>query len=130
MVAKIFGIFEHLLNKKASEDDEVSKGQRWARYPYCRREDGGRNTRREIIRLLEVSPGDSGGHSVLIGSGSPMDPRSGGHLRICWVCHDGSSQFVVTGDQHVFFRTPYPKTLPLPIVSSSNIPCSSVTLTG
>lgn len=64
----------------------------------------GRNTRGEIIRLLEVSPGDSGGHSVPIDRVGVVDgPANRGHSRIRWVCHDGSSQFVVTGDRHVFF---------------------------
>lgn len=95
-------------------------------------EGNGRNTREEIIRLLEVSPGDSGGHTVPIDrSGvSPMDPRSRGHSRIRWVCHDGSSQFVVTGDQHVFFELlilrPY-----RPVASPSRVSRSfEVSLTG
>lgn len=70
-----------------------------------REEDNGRNTRGEIIRLLEVSPGDSGGHSVSIDRVGVADgPANRGHSRIRWVCHGGRSQFVVTGDQHVFFE--------------------------
>lgn len=81
-------------------------------------------TQGEIIRLLEVSPGDSGGHSVSIDRVGVVDgPANRGHSRIRWVCHDGSSQFVVTGKRHVFFsRTPYPKTLPPHLLRES---CSS-----
>lgn len=71
----------------------------------AREEDNGRNTRGEIIRLLEVSPGDSGGHSISIDRVGVADgPANRGHSRIRWVCHGGRSQFVVTGNQHVFFE--------------------------
>jgi len=83
-------------SRKKSENNE---GQWQARYPYWRREGDGRNTRGEIIWLLEVSPGDSGGHSVPIDQVGVADGlASWGHSRIHWVCHDGSFQFVVTGD--------------------------------